>query len=166
MFRSGGWDGIIKSPYFMVPPGSSWCLNRCTNPALALKLCRLASDGVDHLIHTGHPCHAGKDNVHAGIVLLHGSGSAAVPHHDTIVILVSSIPQAALDDTGGGVAGEEQRGHTEAAQVDAHIRGVEGAGGVLGDHHILRARCQLCHDGRTFRALNETGSPSAAWRRA
>src|SRR5438132_5666264 len=125
MFRSGGWDGIINSPYFMVPPGSSGCLNRCTSLALGRKLCRLASDGVDDLVHTGHPCHAGKDNIHAGIVLLHRTSGAAVPHHDTVVILVSGIPQAAFDHTGGGVSGEEQRGYPKAAQVDAQIRGME-----------------------------------------
>src|SRR5215510_16139126 len=85
-------------------------------------LCRLASDGVDDLIYTGHPCHAGKDNVHAGIMLLHRTGGAAVPHHDTIVILVSGIPQAAFDHTSGGVAREEQCGYPKAAQVDAYIR--------------------------------------------
>src|SRR4029450_2046889 len=106
MFRSGGWDGIIKSPYFMVPPGSSWCLNRLTSLALRRQLCRLVPDGVDDLIYTGHPCHAGKDNVHAGVVLLHRGGGAAVPYHDAVVILVSGIPQAAFDYTGGRVPGE------------------------------------------------------------
>src|SRR5712691_11827979 len=148
MFRSGGWDGIIKSPYFMVPPGSSWCLNRFTSLALGRKLCRLASDSVDDLIHTGHPCHAGKDNIHAGIVLLHRTGGAAVPHYDTIIVLVSGIAQAAFDHTGGGVSGEEQRGYAKAAQVDAQIRGMEWTGGVLGDHHSRRAWCQFCDEGR------------------
>src|SRR5215831_17787898 len=141
-------------------------LNRCSSLALGLKLSRLAPDGVDDLIHTGHPCHAGKDNVHAGVVLLHRTGGAAVPHHDTVVILVSSIPQAAFDHTGGGVSGEEQRGDPKAAQVDSQIRGVEWAGGVLGDDHILRAWCQLCDDSRTLRALDETRGPTAAWWRA
>src|SRR5712692_3262135 len=106
MFRSGGWDGIIKSPYFIVPPRSSPCLNRRTSLALGLKLGKLPPDGVDDLIRTGHPRHAGKDNIHTGVMLLHGSGGAAVPHHDTIVILVSGIPQAAFDNTSGGVASE------------------------------------------------------------
>ena len=115
MFRSGGWDGIIKSPYLMATPESSWCLNRFTSLALGLKLCRLASDGVDDLIHTGHPGHAGKDNVHAGVVFLHRGGGAAVPYHDAVVILVSGIPQAAFDHTGGRVPGEQQCGHSKAA---------------------------------------------------
>src|SRR5262249_6111427 len=126
-------------------------------------LCRLAPDGVDNLIHTGHPCHTGKDNVHAGIVLLYSRGGAAVSHHDTVVILVSGIPQAAFDHTSGGVASEQQRGHPKAAQVDTQIRSVEGTGGVLGDDHIRRAWCQLCDDGRTLRAFDEAWSPTAAW---
>src|SRR5678816_1735376 len=96
----------IKSPYFMVPPESSWCLNRFTSLALRRQLYRLATDGVDDLVHTGHPCHAGKDNVHAGVVFLHRRGGTAVPHHDTVVILISGIPQAALDHTGSGISGE------------------------------------------------------------
>src|SRR5438132_6518284 len=120
---------------------SSWCLNRRISLALGRRLCRLRPDGVDDLIHTGHPCHAGKDDVHAGVMLLHRRGSAAVPHHDTVVILVSGIPQAAFDHTGGGVSSEQQRGYPKAAQVDAQIRGVEWASGVLGDNHILRAWC-------------------------
>src|SRR5262249_38632837 len=142
------------------------CLSRFTSLALEHQLCRLASDGVDDLIRTGHPCHTGKDNIHAGIVLLHCTGGAAVPHHDTVVILVSGISQAAFDHTGGGVSREEQRGHPKAAQVDAQIRGVEWAGGMLGNDHILRAWCQLCHDGRTLRALDETGGPTGTWWRA
>src|SRR2546421_2571566 len=94
----------------------------------AQALSKLPRHGVDDLIHTGHPCHTGKDDVHAGIMLLHRSGGAAVPHHYTIVILVSSIPQAAFDHTGGGVSSEEQRGHPKAAQVDSQIRGVKWAG--------------------------------------
>src|SRR5215510_11234524 len=143
MFRSGGWDGIIKSPYFMVPPESSWCLNRFTSLALRRQLCRLATDGVADLVHIGHPCHAGKDNVHAGVMLLHCGSSAAVPHHDTIVILVSGIPQAAFDHTGGGVSSEKQRGHPKAAQIDANICSMKWTCGMLGDDHILRAWCQL-----------------------
>src|SRR5687767_9623602 len=99
MFRSGGWDGIIKSPYFMVPPKSSSCSNRRPSLELGLKLCRLPPDSADDLIRTGHPRHTGKDNVHTGVMLLHRGGGAAVPHHDTVVILVSSIPQAAFDNT-------------------------------------------------------------------
>src|SRR4029434_5480738 len=76
-------------------------------PGAGRQLCRLAADGVDDLIHTGHPCHAGKDNIHAGVMLLHRGGGAAVPHHDTIVILVSGIPQTSCDYTGGRVASEE-----------------------------------------------------------
>src|SRR5262249_17838599 len=159
-------DGIINSPYFMVPPGSSWCSNRFTSLALGRKLGRLRPDGVDDLIHTGHPCHAGKDNVHAGVMLLHRTGGAAISHHDTIIILVSRIPQAAFDHPSGGVSGEEQRRYPKTTQVDAQICGVEWAGGVLGDDHILRAWCQLCDDGRTLRALDETGSPAGAWWRA
>src|SRR5215510_7050120 len=117
MFRSGGWDGIIKSPYFIIPPGSSWCANLRTSLTMGRQLCRLVPNGVDDLIHTGHPGHAGKDNIHAGVVLLHRTGSAAVPYHDTIVVLVSGIPQAAFDYPGGGVSREEQRGHPKAAQV-------------------------------------------------
>src|SRR5215471_12808517 len=131
MFRSGGWDGIIKSPYFIVPPRSSECSNRRTSLALRRKLCRLRPDGVDDLIHTGHPRHAGKDDVHAGVVLLHRTGSAAVPYHDTVVILVSGISQAAFDHTGGGVAGEQQRGDPKAAQVDANICSVERASSMF-----------------------------------
>src|SRR5215475_8355168 len=97
--------GLNSSAHFCLIQGSS-------------SLCRLAPDGVDDLIHTGHPCHAGKDNIHAGIVLLHRTGGAAVPHHDTVVILVSGIAQAAFDHTGGGVSCEDQRGYPKAAQVD------------------------------------------------
>src|SRR5215475_1002022 len=131
-------------------------------PGTERKLCRSLPDGVDDLIHTGHPCHAGKNNVHAGIMLLYRTGGAAVPHHDTVVILVSGIPQAAFDHTGGGVSCEDQRGYPKAAQVDAQIRGVERAGGMFSNDHILRAWCQLCHNGRTVRALDETGSPTGA----
>src|SRR4029453_18381926 len=162
MFRSGGWDGIIKSPYFIVPPGSSWCANLPTSLALGRQLCRLAADGVDDLIHTGHPCHAGKDNVHAGVMLLHRGGGTAVPHHDTIVILVSGVPQGAFDHTGGGVAGEQQRGHPKAAQVNAQIRGVKWTGGVLRNDDILWTWGQLCHDGCALRAFDEAWSPTAA----
>src|SRR2546428_8146279 len=102
----------------------------------------LPTDGVDDLIHTGHPRHAGKDDVHAGVMLLHRAGGAAVPHHHTIVILVSSIPQAAFDHTGGGVSSEEQRGHPKAAQEDSKIRGVKWAGGVFGEDHVLTGWCQ------------------------
>src|ERR1700675_2610780 len=115
MFRSGGWDGIIKSPYFMVPPESSSCVNRLTSLALERQLWRLPSHGADDLIRTGHPRHAGKDNVHTGVMLLHRGGGAAVPHHDTIVILAAGIPQAAFDDTSGGVSSEEQRRYPKAA---------------------------------------------------
>src|SRR5262245_785639 len=82
-------------------PRRTGCVGIGTPPA-GLKLSRLSSDGVDHLIHTGHPRHAGKDDVHASVMLLHCSGGAAVPHHDAVVILVSSIPQTAFDHTGGG----------------------------------------------------------------
>src|SRR2546425_10560661 len=100
----------------------------------------LPTDGVDDLIHTGHPRHAGKDDVHAGVMLLHRAGGAAVPHHYTIVVLVSGVPQGAFDDPSRGVPGENQGSNTKAAQVDPQIRGVEGAGGVLSDHHVLGAR--------------------------
>src|SRR5207245_9526606 len=73
---------------------------------------------------------------------------------------------AAFDHTGGGVAGEEQRGYPKAAQVDAQICGMEWTGGMLGDDHILRAWCQLCHDGRAVRAFDETGAPAGTWWRA
>jgi len=104
----------------------------------------------------------GKDSVHAGVMLLHRHDGAAVPHHDTVVILVSGIPQAAFDHTGSGVAGEQQRGDPKAAQVDSQIRGVDWTAGVFGDDHILRAWCQVCHDGRAVRALDETGGPTGA----
>src|SRR5262249_35555937 len=100
---------------------------------------RLPPHGIDDLIHTGHPRHAGKDNVHASVMLLHRRGGAAVSYHNTIVILVSRIPQAAFDHTSGGVSSEEQRGHPKAAQVDAQIRSVEWTSGVFGNDHILRA---------------------------
>src|SRR5206468_12937283 len=109
---------------------------------------------------------ARKDNIQPGIVRLHRPGGTAVPHHDTVVILVSGIAQAAFDHTGGGVSGEEQRGDPKAAQIDAQIRGMEWTGSVLGDDDLLRAWCQLCDDGRTLRALDETGGPTGAWGRA
>jgi len=69
---------------------------------------RSPTDGVDDLVHTGHPRHAGKDDVHAGVMLLHRAGGAAVPHHYTIVVLVSGVPQGAFDDPSRGVPGENQ----------------------------------------------------------
>ena len=69
MFRSGGWDGIIKSPYFMVPPESLPCLRRLASLAPGLKLRRLPSDGADDLIHTGHPRHAREHEVHTGVMI-------------------------------------------------------------------------------------------------
>ena len=37
---------------------------------------------------------------------------------------------------------------------------------MLGDDHLLRAWCQLYHDGRALRALDETGGSTGAWWRA
>src|SRR5262245_47912777 len=56
----------------MYHPSTNFCLIQG-----ALSLCRLAPNGVDDLIHAGHPCHTGKDNVHTGVVLLHRRGGAA-----------------------------------------------------------------------------------------
>src|SRR5439155_10782320 len=53
---------------------------------------RLPADSLDDLVHTGYPGHAGKDNVHTGVMFLHSGGGAAVPHHHAIVVLISGVP--------------------------------------------------------------------------
>jgi hypothetical protein len=70
-------------------------------------------------------------------VLLRRGGGTAIPHHHALIILVAGVPPRPFDDTGGRIAREDEGRHPEPPEVDTAIGGVEGAGGVLGDHDVL-----------------------------
>ena len=119
-------------------------------------------DGVDDVVDAGHPCHAGKHEVHTSVMLLHRGGGTAIPHHRAIIILVAGVPQCPLDDTGGRVPCEDQRRDAEPPEVDPEISRMEGTGGMLRNDDILRARRQLRDDRRAVGTYDQAGCPATA----
>jgi hypothetical protein len=92
---------------------------------------RSPTDGVDDVVDTGHPRHAGEHEVRTGVMLLRRGGGTAITYHHAIIILVAGVPQRPLDDASGRVPRQDQGRDAEPPEVDAEIGGVEWAGGAI-----------------------------------